>query len=159
LPHLEEQPMATTLETSLSARPSRIVITAVASIAGAALSAVYGVYGDPNRETDQAAGLPFVIGAATVLALLIFGLLVPWAGRAGARSAGWGLGLSAFAVIAIPVAFWSGVPLIAAGAGILLGTTGRRMGTPGLGRAAVVVGVFAMIGSTALLVLGNTVLA
>jgi hypothetical protein len=94
-----------------------------------------------------------------VIALLVFGLLVPWAARTAKRAAGWGLGLTILGVILIPMTFWSGVPLIAAAAGTFLGATARRLGGGRLATTALVIGIIAMVGSTALLVLGNTVLA
>jgi uncharacterized membrane protein YhaH (DUF805 family) len=133
-------------------------LAAAATIIGAAVTAVYGAYGDPHPSAEQEHTVPVVIGAAVVIALLVFGLLVPWAARTGKRAAGWGLGLAIVAVILIPATFWSGVPLIAAAAAVL-GVAGRRLGGGGLARAAIVVAVIAMIGSTALVVLGNTVLA
>ena len=135
------------------------VLAAAATIVAAAVSAIYGAYGDPHPSAEQQHSVPVVIGAAVVIALLAFGLLVPWAARTSNRAAGWGLGLAIVAVILIPVTFWSGAPLIAAGAAVVLGTTARRLGGGGLARAAVVAGILTMVGSTALLVLGNTVLA
>ena len=135
------------------------VLAAAATIVAAAVSAIYGAYGDPHPSAEQQHSVPVVIGAAVVIALLVFGLLVPWAARTSNRAAGWGLGLAIVAVILIPVTFWSGAPLIAAGAAVVLGTTARRLGGGGLARAAVVAGILTMVGSTALLVLGNTVLA
>ena len=134
-------------------------LAAAATIIGAAVTAVYGAYGDPHPSAEQEHTVPVVIGAAVVIALLVFGLLVPWAARTGKRAAGWGLGLAIVAVILIPATFWSGVPLIAAAAAAVLGVAGRRLGGGGLARAAIVVAVIAMVGSTALVVLGNTVLA
>jgi hypothetical protein len=135
------------------------VLAAAAAIIGAAVSAIYGAYGDPHPSAEQQHSVPVVIGAAVVIALLVFGLLVPWAGRTSKRAAGFGIGLGIVAVILIPVTFWSGVPLIAAAAAAVLGIAARRLGGGGLARAAVVVGIITMVGSTALLVLGNTVLA
>ena len=148
------------MTTALEIRTRRPqVLAAAATITGAAVSAIYGAYGDPHPSAEQQHSVPVVIGAAVVIALLVFGLLVPWAARTSKRAAGWGMGLAIVAVILIPVTFWSGVPLIAGGAAAVLGTAARRLGGGGLARAVVVIGIITMVGSTALLVLGNTVLA
>jgi hypothetical protein len=148
------------MTTALDIRPRRPqILAAAATIVGAAVSAIYGAYGDPHPSAEQQHSVPVVIGAAAVIALLVFGLLVPWAARTSKRAAGWGMGLAVVAVILVPVTFWSGVPLIAAAAAAVLGTMARRLGGGGLARAAVVIGIVTMVGSTALLVLGNTVLA
>jgi hypothetical protein len=135
-----------------------------AAIVVAALTSFYGAYGDPHPSTSQEHGVPIVIGIGVVLAGLIFGLLVPWAARTIARGAGFGLALSIVGLIAIPVTFWSGFNIVIAGAGALLGLharrTAARAGRPtGLGTAAATIGVIAMVLSTAMVVLGNTVLA
>src|SRR5579862_6877065 len=66
------------------------VLAAAATIIGAAVTAVYGAYGDPHPSAEQEHTVPVVIGAAVVIALLVFGLLVPWAARTSKRAAGWG---------------------------------------------------------------------
>ncbi len=135
-----------------------------AAIVVAALTSFYGAYGDPHPSASQEHGVPVVIGIGVVLAGLIFGLLAPWAARTIGRAAGFGLALSVVALVAIPVTFWSGFNIIIAGAGALLGLHARRTAaqtgrSSGLGRAALTVGVIAMVLSTAMVVLGNTVLA
>jgi hypothetical protein len=134
------------------------------AILAAAATAIYGSYGGASPSTSQEHAVPFIIGADIVVALLTFGLLVPWAARRVNRAAGWSLVLSVVGLIAIPIAFWSGVVIVTAGAGALLGAYARRMATDAgqssaLARSATIVGVIALITSTALLVLGNTVLA
>jgi hypothetical protein len=137
---------------------------ALLAILGAAVTAIYGSYGGPTPSTSQEHAVPFIVGADIVVALLLFGLLTPWARRAGTRSAVWGLALGVVGLVAVPIAFWSGVVIVIAGAGALLGLHARRIATQagraaGLATAAVGVGVAALVLSTVLLVLGNTVLA
>ncbi len=136
--------------------PIRTRTAAVIAVLLAVAVAVYGAFGDPNPSTSQEHGVPFVAGADIVLAGLLFGLLVPWAAKRTGRAAGWGLALGVVALLAVPMAFWSGATVILAGAGVLLGTRAR----PGrLGGAAVIVGTIAAVGSLLLVILGNTVLA
>ena len=134
------------------------------SIIGAAATAIYGSYGGPSPSTSQEHAVPFIVGADIVIALLAYGLLAPWAARRVSRAAGCGLALSVVGLIAIPIAFWSGVVVVIAGVGAVLGVYARRLAadagrSTALARSATIVGVIALIASTALLVLGNTVLA
>jgi hypothetical protein len=135
-----------------------------AAIVVAALTSFYGAYGDPHPSTSQEHGVPVVVGIGVVLAGLIFGLLAPWAARTIARAGGFGLALSIIGLVAIPVTFWSGFNIIIAGAGALLGLHARRAASQagrstGLGSSALTIGVIAMVLSTVMVVLGNTVLA
>ena len=132
---------------------------AVAAVAGGAATAIYGAYGDPHPSASQEHGVPFVVGAGIVVAALVFGLLVPWAAKRAARSAGWGLALGTVALITIPIMFWSGVNVIIGGAALVLGLTARRTARSGLAAAATVIAIVAVLASTVLVVLGNTVLA
>jgi hypothetical protein len=43
----------------------------------------------PHPSAEQEHTVPVVIGAAAVITLLVFGLLVPWAARNAKRAAGW----------------------------------------------------------------------
>ncbi len=163
----KEYPMSTTnldVATAPAQAGVRILPAAIGTVVVAALSSFYGAYGDPHPQSSQEHGVPVVIGIGVVLAGLIFGLLVPWAGRTVSRAAGFGLALSLVGLVTIPVIFWSGFGVIVAGAGALLGLQARRTAAragraSGLGTTAAVLGVIAMVASTALLVLGNTVLA
>jgi hypothetical protein len=134
------------------------------AILGAAATAVYGAYGDPSAKVSQEHAVPFIVAADAVIALLVFGLLVPWARRSATRSAGVGLALAVIGLVAIPVAFWSGMVVVVAAAGTVLGLSARHAAasagrSAGLATTAVSIGVAALVVSTALVVLGNTVLA
>jgi len=143
---------------------ARRMSTAGLAILGAAATAIYGAYGDPSAKASQEHAVPFIVAADAVMALLIFGLLVGWARRSATRSAGVGLALAAVGLVAIPIAFWSGMVIVVATAGIALGLSARRVAasagrSAGLATTAVSIGVAALVVSTALVVLGNTVLA
>jgi hypothetical protein len=125
----------------------------------AAASAIYGAYGDPHPKANQEGAVPFLVGVDVVLTGLIFGLLVPWAAKRPERAAGWGLALSLVSLISILFTFWSGINVIVASAGVVLGLTARRNRGSGVATAATIIGVISAVASTALLVLGNTVLA
>ena len=147
-----------------AATVARRMRAASLTIVGSAATAFYAAYGDPAPKASQEHAVPFLVGADVVIALLVFGLLVPWALRSAGRAAGWGLGLSVFGLIAMLVTFWSGALVIVGGAGVLLGMSARRAAasdgrSAGLATAAVASSAALLVVSTALLVLGNTVLA
>lgn len=140
---------------------------AAAAAAGAAI-AVYAAYGDPHPKASQESAVPFLVAAVLVVSVIVFGLLMPTALRAScagnSRAPWWGLAHSTTALVLAPVAFWSGIPLVVAVAGLLLGADGRRWasarGGPAKGyTAALVIGLIVVAGSIAWTVLGNTVLA
>jgi len=137
-----------------------------ATIVGAAALAIYGAYGDPHAKSNQISGVPFLIVIAAVVAVLVFGVLVPRALRAvhaGTPAASrWAAGHGVVAALAIPV-FWSGIPLVLGTAAILLGLEGRRSAVRGTSvrsfTVAFVLGLIAVAGSVAAVILGNTVLS
>jgi hypothetical protein len=139
----------------------------LAALAVAAALTVFGAYGDPHPKANQEQGVPFICGVLAVLAVGIFGFLVPAVLRGAtarpARACGWGLTLSILGVLAVPVAFWSGLPLLLGTAGILLGTAGRRAARDaGRGTAmpgwAVGVGTFAIVACLAIGIVGTVAL-
>ena len=134
----------------------RTLTAAVLAVVLAAVTSFYGAFGDPHPSSAQKHGVPVIIGVGVVIAALLFGLLVPWARRLTGRAAGWGLALSIVGLLAIPMTFWSGFNVIVAAAGVVLGGYARPSR---LGKAAVVVGVIAVVLSSAMVVAGNTVLA
>jgi prepilin signal peptidase PulO-like enzyme (type II secretory pathway) len=90
----------------------------------AALSAA-GVFTEIEyRYTKYALSVLFIL----VVALIVFGVVVPWATRRSAGGAGTGLVLSLLGVLTV-VAFWSGLPPVLAVGGIVLGYVGRRADT------------------------------
>jgi hypothetical protein len=150
------------------ARPNQTSVRAIGSaglaILGAAATAIYGAYGDPSAKASQEHAVPFIVAADAVIALLVFGLLVPWARRSATRSAGVGLALAVIGLVAIPVVFWSGMVIVVAASGTVLGLSARHAAaksgrSAGLATTAVSIGVAALVVSTLLVVLGNTVLA
>ena len=127
---------------------------------------VLGAYGDSHPQASQEQAVPFICGVLVVLAAGIFGLLVP-AGlrRASANPGAWSggaLALGIAAILAIPVAFWSGLPLLLGTAGILVGGAGRQAATAaGRGRGlpswAVGLSVFAIVAGVAMAIIGTFV--
>jgi hypothetical protein len=150
---------------SVNARVNSIRWGLAALVVAAAL-AVLGAYGDPHPKASQEQAVPFICAVLAALAIGIFGILVP-AGLRGAtahpgRASGWGLALSVLGVVAVPVAFWSGLPLLLGTAGVLLGSAGRRAARDaGRGGAlpgwAVGVGVFAIAACLAIGIVGTFV--
>jgi len=126
-------------------------------------AAIYGAYGDPNPKVDQENAVPFICAVIAVVAIGIYGALLP-AGLRGigthtARWSGWALALGIVALGSTPVSFWSGLPVLLGTAGAVLGSAGRHAGTAkrGVATAALVVGSFAAVASLVLLILGNTI--
>lgn len=137
-----------------------------AAAAVAVVGDVYGVYGGPVVHPDQKAGLPFVIALAAVAAGVVFGAVVPWVLRgnrdADNRRAGPGLVLSILGVVLVPVAFWSGVPLVLGAGGWLVGSAARAearsTGTASKASTApAALGVLAVSATLVMVVLSNTV--
>jgi len=138
----------------------------VAALGAAVVVDVYGVYGGPVVQPDQKAGLPFVIAVAAVAAGVVFGAVVPRVLRGGRdadrRRARPGLLLSILGVVLVPVAFWSGIPLVLGAGGCLVGSVARleatRIGTASrASTAAAAVGVVAVFTNLVMVVLSNTV--
>lgn len=140
---------------------------ALLTIVGASAVIVYGAYGDPEPKADQQAAVPFLILAAMLVAALIFGWLLPKAASSRKESASearinrWAMTLSVIGLLLVPVAFWSGLPIVAGGAGALLGSQSHGTGSPQPSlsrRPAVVVGVLAVLADVGLIILSNTLL-
>jgi hypothetical protein len=160
LAHLDRM-TTTNVEQTARTNTVRTGLAAIGIGAVAAASAIYGAYGDPHPKSNQESAVPFLVGVDVVCTGLIFGLLVPWAAKRPRRAAGWGLALSIASLISILFTFWSGLNVIVAAAGAVLGLMARRTAGRGTGMAtaAMTIGVISAVASTALLVIGNTVLA
>lgn len=149
-----------TLEGSRVRRAQVAVTTAVAAIA----VIVYGAYGDPNPKSDQQAAVPFLIAVVVLVAGFVYGWLLPRSARSGrvpARTARAALAHSVVGLLLVPAAFWSGLPIVLGGAGMLLGSQVLRAETDsdsGPGRAAVVTGGLAVGADVIMILLSNTVL-
>jgi len=140
---------------------SRSVRWGLGSLAVGVAVAVYGAYGDPHPKSSQEHAVPFICGVLAVIAVAVFGALVP-AGLRGIASrpgrwSGWALTTGIVALLATPVSFWSGLPVLLGTAAAVLGVAGRRTGTGGRGlpTAALTVGAFAAVASVVIAVLGN----
>lgn len=127
--------------------------------------AVYGAYGDPHPVASQEQAVPFICAVVAVVALGVYGLLLPAglrdiAARPGFWS-GWALALGIVSVLATPVSFWSGLPVVVGTAGALLGAAGHRSAPAGRGLAttALVLNILAVVATLAMSVLGNTLAA
>lgn len=152
-----------TRETSVGARV-RSVRWGLGALVLACALAVLGAYGDPHPKANQEQSVPFICGVLVVLAVGIFGFLVP-AGLRGAQrhAGGWSggaLALGVLAVLCVPVAFWSGLPLLLGTAGVLVGAAARRAATAaGRGRGvpgwAVGLSAFAMVACLAIAIAGT----
>jgi hypothetical protein len=128
--------------------------------------AVFGAYGDPHPQANQEDAVPYICAVAAILAIGIFGFLVP-AGLRGAANrpglwSGWALALGILGVVIIPVTFWSGVPLLVGTAAVLLGAAGRQAATAaGRGRGvpswALGLGAFAIVAGLAIAIVGTVV--
>jgi hypothetical protein len=106
-------------------------VTTAVAVAGV----VWAVVKPPSIDATQLQTLPYVAAVAVIVGALLFGWLVP------ARLAAGDTGLP-LAILAVPMvlAFWSGLPILFAGAAILLASAHRsaRGGSPGRALAAIV---------------------
>ena len=115
------------------------------AVAGAAALAAWGTFGEAE---DHWGSYFAVLGVIAVGALVVFAGIVPRAERAGAV----GVALSAAALLTIAV-FWSGLPVVLAAGGALLGWTARdRL----LGRAAIALATLAVVADVAVYVTDMT---
>jgi hypothetical protein len=136
----------------------------LAALVLACALAVLGAYGDPHPKASQEQAVPFICAVLVVLAAGIFGFLVPAGLRSAARP-GWSgaaLALGILAVLCVPVAFWSGLPLLLGTAGVLVGTAGRQAATAaGRGRGvpgwAVGLSAFAIVACLVMGIVGTWV--
>lgn len=128
--------------------------------------AVFGAYGDPHPQASQEHAVPFICAVLVAVAVGVFGFLVP-AGLRGVparpgRWSGWALTLGIVGIVAVPVTFWSGLPLLLGTAGVLLGAAGRQTARDaGYGGArstwAVGLGLFAIVACLAMGIVGTLV--
>ena len=138
----------------------------LASLVVAIAVDVYGAYGDPHPKASQEDAVPFVGVVVAVLAVALFWLLVPMGLRGMAartrRWSGTALALGIVGVVLVPMASWSGLPVVIGTAAALLGIAGRDSASTD-GRAlatwSVALGAVAAIGSVVFTILGNTLLA
>lgn len=127
---------------------------------------VYGAYGDPHPKSSQENAVPVVGVAVAAVTIVLFGVLVPMGLRGMAvRSRRWSgsaLALGIIGVVLVPIASWSGLPVVIGTAAALLGIGGRGVASAG-GRAlatwSVALGALAAFGSVVFAILGNTLLA
>lgn len=87
-----------------------------------------------------------------LLTAAIFGLVVP-RGLRHAAAGGRGIAMGAVGLLAVPVVFWSGLPLVLGTAATLLGHAGKRADRgSGKAIAAFVLGLLSVIGYVAIYV-------
>ena len=120
--------------------PRLAAVTAAIAVAVAAALAAWGSFGDNGGFDDY---WPVLVIIA-VVAVIVFGAVVPRAVRGAWPAARTGLILSVLGLVTV-IVFWSGAPPIFAFAGILLGYLARQRGETGLATAAIVVGVLALV--------------
>jgi hypothetical protein len=129
-------------------RPVSINPRPVAAAAGAVALAVIGLqYLIARPEEDALREFLVVAGMIAVACAVVFGVIVP---RAMARggSPGTALTLSLLGLV-LAAAYWSGIPPVLALGGVVLA---RRSAPGGVTRAALAVGVLALVADLAILV-------
>jgi hypothetical protein len=126
--------------------PRTIWLTAAIAIAVAALLAAWGTFGDEDSSFGDYWPVLVIIG---VLVAIVYGWVVPRAARGAWSMAKTGLVLSVIGLVTV-IAFWSGAPPIFAFAGILLGYHARQGTEAGLAKAALAVGVLAIVADVAI---------
>jgi len=141
----------------------RVIRWGVVALAASAAIAWYGAYGDPHPKADQEAAVPAIIAVMAGAIVVLYGALVA-PGLRGAstrpgRWAGIGLALGILGLVAVPVASWSGLPVVLGTAAVLLGGAARTDRSRALPGWATGVGVAAIGLSVVMLVLGNTVMS
>ena len=101
---------------------------------------------------DSAAEGASEVGFIVLLSAAIFGLVVA-RGQRHVAAGGRGIALGVIGLLAVPVLFWSGMPLVLGAGATLLGQAGRRADTgSGKAIAAFVLGVLTVIGYVAVYV-------
>jgi len=126
--------------------PGRVWLTAAVAIVVAGLLAAWGTFGDDDSSFSDYWPVLVIIG---VLAAIVYGWVVPRAARGTWSMAKTGLVLSILGLLTV-IAFWSGAPPIFAFAGILLGYSARQGAEAGLAKAALGVGVLAIVADIAI---------
>lgn len=121
-----------------------LVPTAVAvAVVGGTLSWLFA-----DSRAEGAGEVGFIV----LLTAAIFGLVVA-RGLRHAAAGGRGIALGVIGLLAVPVAFWSGVPLVLGAGATLLGQAGRRADRgSGKAIASFVLGVLTLIGYVAIYV-------
>lgn len=131
-------------------RPISVAPAPLAAMAGAAALAIIGMqYLIDRPEEDALRELLVVTGMIVVAAAIVFGVVIP---RATARGGSPGIALTLSLLgLLLAAAYWSGIPPVLALGGIVLA---RRSAPSGLSRAAIVIGVLAIVADLAVLVAG-----
>ena len=110
--------------------------------------AVVAMAFDHLRGDDPGWGDPpaFFISVAIclVVAIGLFGLLIPRLARDPDRAARWGLGIGVLSVLCM-VLVWLGVPWIVGGSAIALGLIGRAGSRTRVATAAIVLGAITLV--------------
>lgn len=133
--------------TTIDARPAARSITLVCAVLGVTLAAVlaaWGTFGETGAEHNLTDYI-LVLGIIAVGAAIVFGWVVP-RGLRKESAGGTAVALSVLAVLSIAV-FWSGLPPVLAAGAVSLGLAGwNARSSLWLCRAAVVIGLFAIVG-------------
>lgn len=128
--------------------PRLIAITAAVAVAIAAALAAWGSFSGDGDFGDY---WPVLLIIA-VVAVIVFGFVVPRAVGGAWPAARTGLILSVLGLLTVAV-FWSGAPPIFAFAGILLGYLARQRSETGVATAAILVGVLALVADVVIYIL------
>jgi hypothetical protein len=136
---------------------SRSIATPIAQFAGAAVAAAMAAlalrYAIAWPEEDALREFLVVTGIIVVSAAVVFGVVIPRALAAGG-SARVALTLSVLGLL-LAVVYWAGLPPVLAVGGIVLGRRSEGTASSAMTRAAVVVGVLALVADVAILVAGS----
>jgi len=130
---------------------------AVGAVAFAVALNALGIWGDGTPDGEDSPLLSFLVvcGFIGVAAVLVFGLFVPRGLKRLAATDRAGVGAVVMSCLALVfvVAFWTGLPPILAAGGIVLGHAGRTAARrSGLGTAATVIGILALVADVAIYV-------
>jgi len=141
---------------AVGTRPMRWPVAAGAVAVAVALNAL-GIWGDGTPDGDDSPLLSFLVvcGFIAAAAALVFGLFVPRGLKRLAATDRAGVGAVVMSCLALVfvVAFWTGLPPILAAGGIVLGHAGRTAARrSGLGTAATVIGILALVADVAIYV-------
>ena len=125
---------------------------AALGIAAAALTAVVlavaNFVGTEAGESGGAAEYALTLGFSLVIAIALFGWVIPRSERPGRA----GLVVAVLAALSV-AAFWSGLPYVLGPAAIALGLLGRARGERGIAVVAVALGSLATLAAIAAVVL------
>lgn len=129
--------LTTDTDDRAAARQALVPAALAVAIGGSVVSWLFA-----DSRSEAVGEVVFIL----LLTAAIFGLVVP-RGLRHAAAGGRGIAMGVIGLLAVPVAFWSGIPLVLGTAATLLGHAGKRA-DQGSGKAiaSFVLGVLGVIG-------------